>query len=97
MDMKVDSNNELARIIIKSNNDFIKNIKAKMTSGRADQIKRWRIKNKESVGAVAYKAHSEWGLDALWTPTSNRIAGKVLCIEAATFLGEDYTRPEWNT
>ena len=94
--MKVDYDNELAQNIIKSNNDFIKDIKGKMTRERAEHIKQWRVDNKNTVSAVAFKAYGEWQLDALWTPTSNRVAGMVLCIEAASFLGEDYTAPGWN-
>ena len=95
-DMDKEYNNELTQNIIKSNNDFIKDIKAKMTQERAEHIKGWRVGRHGTASAVAFKAYSEWGTDALWTPTSNRIAGMVLCIEAATFLGDDYTRPEWN-
>ncbi len=94
--MNEELENDLTQNIIKSNNDFIKDIKAKMTQERAERIKRWRINYGYDWGQIAFKAYSGWGADALWTPTSNTIAGKVLSIEAANFLGEDYTKPEWN-
>ncbi len=67
-----------------------------MTQGRAENIKRWRLENKNTGSAIAFKSYHEWGLDALWIPPSNRIAGLTLCIEAAIFLGDDFTLPEWN-
>ena len=97
MNIKAEYNNELTQNIIKANNDFIKGIKAKMTQERAERIRRWRVSYSYNWGMVAFKAYPEWGNDALWTPTSNRVAGKVLCVEAAVFLGEDYTRPAWNS
>jgi hypothetical protein len=95
--MKTELNNEIPQSVIESNERFIKDIKAKMTLERAERIKRWRVSYRYNWGTVAFKAYPEWGNDALWTPTSNRVAGRVLCVEAATLLGEDHTRPAWNS
>ena len=96
MSTETECNNKLSQNIIKQNSRFEEYIKDKMTPARALCIKDWRVKQGCSSRVVASCAYTMWEEEAIWTPPSNNIAGMVLCIEAANFLEEDFTQPEWN-
>jgi len=74
---------------------FTEHIKPRMTQDRARRVRELRCDFGWSYRVIAGATYLEWGGDAGWEPTTNQVAGVVLCLTAAELLGEDARRYPW--
>ena len=76
---------------------FTNHIKPRMTQERARRVRELRCDLGWSYRVIAGTTYLEWGADADWEPTTNQVAGVVLCLTAGELLGEDARRYPWES
>lgn len=86
---------EMARRVAETHAYFLEWIHPRMSRGRAERIRDLRCVQNQSYRAIAGQSALEWGADGAWQPSTNSIAGVVLCECAADLFGEDVHAYPW--
>ena len=73
---------------------FERRLRSRVNEQRAHEIRSLRVVRKCTWREIGETISRTWGAE-LWTPRSDRVAGMLLCDEAAYLLGENPKASPW--